>query len=504
VLHSTLVPIAAFVAALTFAGDTLASFGFEDVATRARLLAAVPFKAPAAPPKEIQSLNYDQYRDIRFNPERSLWRGTKQQFEIAFFHMGWYFDRPVRIHEITAQGVREIRFDPGLFDYGANRLAPEKLKGLGFAGFRAHFPVNTPKYKDEVLAFLGASYFRALGKGQGYGLSARGLAIDTGVAGGEEFPYFSEFWIERPKPPGNELVVFALLDSRRATGAYRFVLTPGTETVMTVKTRIYLREKVARLGIAPLTSMFYFGENQRAARDDFRPEVHDSDGLSVQLASGEWLWRPLTNPKRLLATSFATTHPKGFGLMQRDRAFESYEDLEARYEKRPSAWVEPIGEWGAGRVELVQIPSADETNDNIVAFWMPDKLPAPGQPLDFEYRLRWQLKEEARPALSWVTQTRRGHGYLRKPDDSIAFSVDFDGPALRKLPAEARVEGVVSADANGQLLSRETFRNEATGGYRVALRVKRVDAAKPVELRGFLRNAEGALSETWAYALPPD
>ncbi len=499
----TLLPIA-FLAALTFAGDTLAAFGFDDVARRAQQLAAVPYKAPAALPKEIQSLNYDQYRDIRFNPDHALWRGTRLPFELAFFHMGWYFDRPVRIHEITAQGVREIRFDPGSFDYGANRIAPGKLKGLGFAGFRVHFPVNTPKYKDEVLAFLGASYFRALGRGQGYGLSARGLAIDTAVAAGEEFPHFSEFWIERPKPAAGELVVLALLESRRATGAYRFVLAPGAETVMSVKMRIFLRDKVTRLGIAPLTSMFFFGENQRAARDDFRPEVHDSDGLSVQLGNGEWLWRPLTNPKRLLVTSFATTHPKGFGLMQRDRAFESYEDLEARYEKRPSAWVEPVGSWGAGRIELVQIPAGDETNDNIVAFWVPEKLPPPGEPLDFEYRLRWQLKEDARPPLAWVTQTRRGHGYLRKPDDSIAFSVDFDGPALRKLAPDAKVEGMVSADGNGQLLSRETFRNDATGGYRVALRVKRVDGAKPVELRGFLRGPEGALSETWSYVLPPE
>jgi len=493
-----------FVAALTFVGDTLAAFGFDDVARRAQQLAASPYKAPPALPKEIQALNYDQYRDIRFEPDHALWRGHKLPFELAFFHLGWFFDRPVRIHEVTAQGVREIRYDPADFNFGANHIAAEKTKGLGFAGFRVHYPVNTPKYKDEVLAFLGASYFRALGKGQGYGLSARGLAIDTALPSGEEFPYFSEFWIERPRASATDLVVHALLDSRRATGAYRFVLTPGAETVMSVKMRIFLRDKVTRLGIAPLTSMFFFGENQRPPRDDFRPEVHDSDGLSVLAGNGEWLWRPLNNPKRLLVTSFATANPRGFGLMQRDRAFASYEDLDARYEMRPSAWVEPIGQWGAGRVELVQIPSGDETNDNVVAFWVPEKLPAPGEPLDFEYRLRWQMKDEVRPMMSWVTQTRRCHGYLKKPDDSLAFSVDFDGPALKKLPADAKVEGVMSADGNGQIVSRAIVRNDVTGGYRVALRVKRVDNAKPVELRGFLRGPEGTLSETWTYALPPD
>jgi glucans biosynthesis protein len=480
------------------------TFGFDDVAARAKALAAAPFKAPPAPSKEVQGLNHDQYRDIRFKPERAHWRGARLPFELAFFHPGWYFDRPVKIHEVGAFGVREIRYDPELFDYGNSRVQPDKVRNLGFAGFRVHYNLNTPKYKDELVSFLGASYFRGLGRGQAYGLSARGLAIDTGQAAGEEFPFFSEFWIERPGPSAKTLTILALLESRRATGAYRFTLDPGDQTVMTVKARLYLREKVARFGIAPLTSMFFFGENQRSTREDFRPEVHDSDGLSVHAGNGEWLWRPLSNPKRLLTSSFATTDPRGFGLMQRDRMFESYEDLDAAYERRPSAWVEPVGQWGAGRVELVQIPAPDETNDNIVAYWVPDKLPAPGEAFDIEYRLRWQMMGETRPALSWVTQTRRGHGYQRKPDDTIAFAVDFDGPALRKLPPDARIEAVLTADGNGKLVQSEIQKNAAAGGVRVSLRVKRADDAKPLELRGHLRAADGSvLSETWSYLLPP-
>ena len=490
---------------LALAAQAAWAFDFDDVARRARDIAASPFKRAPALPKELQGLDYDRYRDIRYKPERFVWREAKLPFELAFFHQGLYFDQPVRIHEILADGVREIRFDPEAFDYGGNKLDPAKLKnaGLGFAGFRVHFPVNTPKYKDEVLAFLGASYFRGLGKGQRYGASARGLAVDTALASGEEFPRFVEFWIERPAPGAKSLDIYALLDSRRAAGAYRFVLRPGVDTVMDVKARLFLREPVGKLALAPLTSMFLFGENQRAPYDDFRPEVHDSDGLSVQTAEGEWIWRPLVNPRRLLTTSFGMANPRGFGLMQRDRDYAHYEDTEVRHELRPSAWVAPRGDWGSGRVELVQIPVPDETNDNIVAYWVPDKAPQPGQPYDFEYRLLWQKDAETRPPQAWVAQTRRGRGYMRKPDDSVSFVIDWEGPVFRQLGAEAKVEAVVSSDGNGRILEVNAWPNEVTGGWRSTVRVRRVDDAKPVELRGFLRTADGSISETWSYILPP-
>ena len=480
------------------------AFSFDDVAARAQKLAAAPYKkADTNLPKELTGLTYDQYRDIRFRPENALWHKERLPFEIMFFHEGLYYEQPVRMHELVAGVPRDIRFDPALFDYGANTFDTKTLKGLGFAGFRVHYALNTPKYKDEVLVFLGASYFRALGKGQRYGLSARGLAIDTAIMSGEEFPRFTEFWIERPEANSRELRILALLDSPHASGAYRFVVKPGTETVMEVKSRVYLRENVTKLGIAPLTSMFFFGENGRPAVEDYRPEVHDSDGLSVQAGTGEWLWRPLVNPKRLLVTSFATSNPLGFGLMQRDRDWTDYQDLEARYDLRPSGWVETRGKWGAGRVELVQIPTPDETNDNVVAYWVPDDPPKPGQPLDLEYRLLWQREGETHPPLSWVTQTRRGHGYTRKPDDSLSYVLDFDGPALKKLPADVAVEAVFTVDANAQLIETNAYRNEITGGVRATVRIKRIDDKKPVEMRAFLRKDNATLSETWSYVLPP-
>lgn len=453
-------------------------------------------------PKEVQELNYDQYRDIRFKPERAWWRAQKLPFELTFFHEGLFYIHPVRVNEVSADGIREIRYDAEAFDYGANHLDPKALRGLGYAGFRVHYSVNSPRYKDEVLVFLGASYFRALGRGQRFGLSARGLAIDTALMSGEEFPRFTEFWIERPDAQARELRLYALLDSQRATGAYRFVLKPGVDTVLEVRAQLFLRQNVSKLGIAPLTSMYFFGENHRSGIDDFRPEVHDSDGLSIQNGTGEWIWRPVVNPKRLLVTSFAVTNPLGFGLQQRDRSFASYEDLEARYETRPSVWIEPKGRWGAGRIELVQIPTPDETNDNIVAYFAPDLSPAPQQPLDLEYRMLWQKDNETRPTLAYVTQTRRGHGYVRKPDDTLALIVDFEGPVLRKLAADAAVQGVVSADANVEILEANAYRNDVTGGWRLALRLKRQDDKKPGELRAFLRTGSTTLSETWSYILP--
>jgi glucans biosynthesis protein len=494
--------LAGALAALLFS-SACAAFGFDDVAVRARQLAAATYRKPDVTlPKELQELSYDQYRDIRFKPDHALWRAAKLPFELTFFHQGLYYNLPVRLHEVAPDGVRDVRFDPELFDYGANTLDPKPLRGLGYAGFRVHYSVNSPKYKDEVLVFLGASYFRALGRGQRYGLSARGLAIDTALMSGEEFPRFTEFWIERPDAQARELRIYALLDSPRATGAYRFVLRPGPDTVLDVRAQIYLRQNVAKLGLAPLTSMFYFGENHRVGIDDFRPEVHDSDGLSIQNGTGEWIWRPLVNPKRLLVTSFAVTNPLGFGLQQRDRSFAAYEDLEARYETRPSAWIEPKGKWGAGRIELVQIPTPDETNDNIVAFFAPDTPPAPQQPLDLEYRMLWQKDSEIRPTLAYVAQTRRGHGYVRKPDDSVSLMVDFEGPVLRKLPADAAVQGIVSTDSNIDIIETNAYRNDVTGGWRLAIRLKRQDDRKPGELRAFLRSSGTTLSETWSYILP--
>ena len=478
---------------------------FDDVAAHARQLADQPFHAapkPVAPHAASDALTYDQYRDIRFRTDRSLWRQDKLPFEVQFFHPGFVNTETVKINEVTAGGaVRELAFDMADFDYGHNKT-PSHALASGYAGFRVHAAINRPDHKDEVIVFLGASYFRAVGKDQRYGLSARGLAVDTVGGHGEEFPRFTEYWLEKPAPGATSLVIDALLDSKSVTGAYRFVVTPGADTVVDVQSRLYLRQDVATLGIAPLTSMFFSGENQPQP-GDFRPEVHDSDGLMVESGTGEWLWRPLSNPKHALTTSFALPSLKGFGLMQRDRAYSSYEDDEARYELRPSAWIEPTGEWGPGRVELVQLNTVDETNDNIVAYWVPAHLPAHGEPLDLAYRMRWQRLQEQHPPGAWVVQSRIGHSFAALGAGEQQFIVDFTGPSLDKLAADAQVKAVVTGVANVDVVSTNVYRDEATGRWRLALRFKQRDAGQPVELRAFLQLGNDILSETWTHVIPP-
>lgn len=479
------------------------AFDFNSVAVKAKQLAAASYKEPQKNLSPLLSnLSYEQYHQIRFKSDKAYWHAQNLPFELTFFHQGRQFDTPVRINEIVSGRARAIPFDPRAFDYGSNKLTSQDLRHLGFAGFSVHYPINTTKTKDEFIVFLGASYLRAVGKSQAYGVSARGLAVDTGLNSGEEFPRFVEFWIERPAAKSKQLTIYALLDSKRVTGAYRFTVKPGDQTVTDVKSQLYLRENVTKLGIAPLTSMYFFGENQRSPAEDYRPEVHDSDGLSIASGTGEWIWRPLVNPKRLLVTSYALSNPTGFGLMQRDERQSSYEDLRSRYETRPSTWVEPVGKWGSGRVELVQIPTPDEMNDNIVAFWVPDTLPKPGMPINLDYRTSWGKSAQQLPPLSWVTQTRRGQGSPRKPDGSIALYIDFEGPIFKKLPPDTKVDIRVSADANGQIVESYAYPNEATGGWRAWVRVKRVDDNKPVEMRGFLQTNNTTLSETWSYILP--
>ena len=485
-----------------------AAVDFEAVSAQARALAAKPYEARAAQPPipaELAALDYDQTRDIRFKPARALWRGDGLPFELMFFHLGGHHREPVHLGELLPGGKpRNLGYDASGFDYGRNKLDPKSWGDIGYAGWRAHYPINRPGYKDEVAVFQGASYFRGIGRGQHYGLSARGLAIDTVGAGPEEFPRFTRFWIERPARQAKALVVLALLESPRAAGAYRFVIRPGQETLMEVRMRLFLRQGVSTLGIAPLTSMFLSGENQPAIAD-YRPEVHDSDGLLVATAGSdgkpaEWLWRPLVNPGTTLASSFAMNRLHGFGLMQRDRVFASYEDTEARYEKRPSAWVEPVGDWGPGRVELVQLNTADETFDNIVAYWVPKQAPEPGKPLELSWRLHWQGAQDQRPPNGWTVQTRSGRGVASLPADQQQYVVDFAGPALDRLPAGSPVQAVAQAEAGSEIVERNVYKNDATGAtgtWRMTLRVRRTDLNRPVELRAYLQNGQDKLTETW-------
>lgn len=496
------------------AQDRPAGFGLEAVTARAKALADAAYVAPVSNLPDIFSkMQFFDYQKIQPRHDNPAWAGADTPFKLDFYHQGMQFNTPVKINEIVDGAVREIPYDPDRFDFGDLHFDRDQTSKLGWAGFRVMYPINQPGKEDEVMSVLGASYFRVIGQGQLYGLSGRGLAIDTGLPSPEEFPVFREFWIGRPAKQDKTVTFYALLDSPRATGAYAFTLTPGTDTLLDVKARVFLRPggMPAVLGIAPLTSMFLYGPNQPPLVHNFRPAIHDSNGLAIHTADGEWMWRPLNNPSIVAVSSFAADSPKGFGLLQRGRDFSRFEDLKDRYDLRPSAWIEPANDWGRGHVRLVEIPTADETNDNIVAFWAPDTLPAPGQALQFDYRIRWTRDEPAilKDGLSYVWQTIHTTGevyqsnLVRAYDGTLAFLVDFTGPSLADLPPEAPIVPIVSANDNVEIIGSDLRPNPAIKGWRLTYRVRVKDASEASELHAALALDGRKLTETWVFQLPP-
>jgi periplasmic glucans biosynthesis protein len=404
------------------------------------------------------------------------------------------------MYEVVDGQAQELAYDPGMFDYGKSGLQGAHLpEDLGFAGFRMHFHTDLER---DIVAFLGASYFRAVGSEMQYGLSARGLAIDCGMDRAEEFPRFTAFWLERPAPDAGKLTVYALLDSPSVAGAYRFDISPAAVLVMEVDAALYPRQAIERLGVAPLTSMFQFGENDRRTAKDWRPEIHDSDGLAMWTGSGEWIWRPLTNPASLRFNAFLDQNLRGFGLLQRDRNFDHYQDDGAFYDRRPSLWVEPKSGWGKGSIQLVEIPTVDETFDNIVAFWNPAEAPRPGQELLFSYRLHWGAQMPVSPPLAQVVATRTGLGGIvgqKRTYFSWRFVVDFAGSNLSMLGKDIKLAPVITT-SRGQIEITSVRPLDAVRGYRVMFDLKPTDnSVAPINLRLYLRADGQPLSETWLY-----
>jgi glucans biosynthesis protein len=469
-----------------------APFSAATVRDLARALALKPYAAPDGNlPEALQKLTYDQYRSIRFLPDHALWRGQNRGFQAQFFHRGFFYKDKVEIFEVADGRAAPIAYHRADFSFGEG-IGQFPEADLGFAGFRLHAPINKPDYYDEVCVFLGASYFRAVAKGEVYGLSARGLAIDTGESKGEEFPFFKAFWLERPGENATSIVVHALLDSPSAAGAYRFTIRPGETTIFDVEMTLYPRVDVAHGGLAPLTSMFLFGPNDRDNVQDFRPQVHDSDGLMMLNGRGEELWRPLSNPKTLQISAFADQNPRSFGLLQRDRTFADYQDLESHFEKRPSLVVEPIGDWGQGEVVLFEIPTNEEIHDNIVAFWRPKDTLAAKSERPFTYRLHWGPDLAKTDKFARFTRT----GVSVQNDGALLFVLELAGERLKALDAKA-VKGVVAAD-KGEVKNVVTQPNPETGGWRLSFEVAAKDQ-KVLELRAYLAEGDAAASETWMY-----
>ncbi len=469
-----------------------APFDPQTVRALARKLAAEPYKPPdAAIPAPFDKLGYDTWRAIRFDPAQALWRGANLPFQAQFFHRGWLYPTRVDIFEVADGRARPILYRPEMFQYGTETKIADPA-ALGLAGFRLHAPLNRPDYFDEVAVFLGATYFRGVGKNLLYGLSARGLALNTADPKGEEFPAFRAFWIERPQPGTNSIVVSALLDSPSTSGALRAAIRPGDDTVMDVELTLFPRVDLLQPGIAAGTSMFLFDATNRTAVDDWRPAVHDSDGLMMLTGRNEALWRPLANPRTLQVSSFQDSSPRGFGLMQRKRSLPDFADLEARYERRPGLWVEPIGDWGEGNVMLVEIPTKQEIHDNIVAFWRPKQPLRAKAEHSFTYRLHWCAQAPVRSDLARVVVTRAG-----RAAEARVFVIDVAGPKLKSLPPDTKVEARITTD-KGQVQGILAIANPEQDGWRMSFELLPGDE-KVCELRATLVLGDTPLSETWIY-----
>ena len=477
------------------------AFSYADLVARAKKNASQPYKAPESRAAEIiKGIDFDASQKIKFRADHALWPGGPQP--VSFFHLSRYSNEPVVLHAVSDGKAREILYGPDYFDYGASGLDPAALAKLGFSGFRVMDGTGKP---TDWLAFQGASYFRSSGQEEQYGASARGIAINTAAATAEEFPRFSEFWLDDNGPV---ISIYALLDGPSITGAYKFdaMKNESKAVVMNCHCDLFFRADISRLGVAPLTSMYWYGENERRKAADWRPEIHDNDGLALWTGKGERIWRPLVNPPQVMTNSFADTNPKGFGLIQRDRDFANYQDDGAFYNKRPGIWVEPKGNWGAGAVQLVEIPTEDETHDNIVAYWRPDRDIHGGDSLSFDYRLYWQDKEPAFPKnIAMVVATRLGRGGIPGanpwPHDKFKFVVDFTGGPLMQMQQRYDVTPVVTA-SRGKIDNAYVIKVVGTERWR-ALFDLQVEGAQPVDLRMYLKLGNKTLSETWLYQYFP-
>ena len=480
-------------------------FDYARLKGMARSRAAVAYAPPPQRlPASVAHLDWDHWEAIHYREERALWAAEGLRYQIRFAHLGFAVLKPVRMFAVEDGQAREIAYDPTMWDYSRSGLDVRQLPAnLGFGGFQVFY--HTDRVRDCAV-FQGASYFRAVDGDMQYGMSHRGLAVDTGLPRPEEFPDFVAYFLERPAKSSNLLTVYGLLDSPSVAGAYRFVIDVGDTQVFDVDAALYPRKEIERIGIAPGTSMFFVGKNQKNISEDWRPEIHDSDGLQIANGAGEWLWRPLINPSVVRVNSFLDDGPRGFGLMQRERNFIAYQDDGVFYEKRPSAWIEPKANWGKGAVMLVEIPTHDETMDNIVAFWNPAERPRRGEELLFGYRLYWCRYPPVAPRLATVGATRTGIGGVvgqKRTHFSWRFVVDFFGGDLPLLTEADHVVPVIWA-SRGHIEITSARPLRPLNGWRAMFDLAPTDPSiEPIDLRLHLALDGQALSETWLYQYQP-
>lgn len=466
------------------------AFSFDTLLKDAKRRAAAPYAPPRnSLPSGLDKLSPEQYRSMHFNPDAGIWRAEKLPFRLELLRAAPNLPS-VTVSTVEDGVATDVVASPAMFQMSGTTPAQLGRVAVPLSGFRVRSRINSTKVWDEFLVFQGASYFRAVAKNLLYGLSARGLAIDTGEPSGEELPMFTHFWIERPGQRANAIVIYALLESKSTTGAYKITAQPGVETLTEVEFTLFPRAELRVIGIAPLTSMFLFDETNRGHLDDYRPEVHDSDGLQITTKSAEQLFRPLANPLKLQVSSFTTQMPQGFGLVQRSRQQSDFEDFDAQYERRPSAWITPRGDWGAGAVELVEIPSGRETNDNIVAFWRPSAPLLPGHPAQFAYTVSWCAEPPLPKGLGKVVATRSGASIDRK---RRVFLLDIVGAGEKLDGLRLDLSASAGAISNSTLVS-----NLELHGLRASFEIDPKDA-EVIEMRLRVMRGDNAVSETWLY-----
>lgn len=486
-------------------------FSWDGLKAMARDLATRAYVEPPRPnPDIVRRIDYDAHGKLKYRPELALWADGPGIFPITFQHVGQYFPKTVRMNVVEDSAAREIVYHPYYFAGGPDHVAAAlPAQPSAFAGFWAMESRTGPDWKAQEpwATFLGASYFRGVGELGQVGLSARGLALAPGQGPGpEEFPDFTAFWFEPARRDGDPMTVYALLDSPSLSGAYRFLMRRTSGVVMDIEANLHPRTRLDSVGVAPLTSMFWYSETTTSRSVDWRPEIHDSDGLAIWTGAGERIWRPLNNPNRVMTSSFIDATPRGFGLLQRDRVFGHYLDG-VRYHLRPSAWVEPLGDWGRGAVQLVELPTDDEIHDNIVACWRPAEPAQPGQSLTFAYRLHWLADEPFPTPLARVVATRLGNGGqpgLPRPRGVRKFMIEFKGPPLADLPKGTKPEPVLWASRGrfGDYIFTEAVPNDVPGHWRTQFDLV-VEGIEPVDMRCYLRLGDRTLSETWLFQHHP-
>jgi glucans biosynthesis protein len=500
--------------AFALAGPEAAQVTLDYLAKQAEARAQKPFHSPRAElPAFLSQMTYDQYREIEFRHDKALWAKEGLPFRIEFFHPGYLYQEPVHVSEFTSTTLQPVQFAQSFFNYRSLRLSSPIPADTGFAGFRILTHLNAPDKLDELGAFQGASYFRLLGQGEVYGMSARGLALDCGEDGRpEEFPIFTDFWLGTPQQNDPVLVLYTLLDSVSCTGAYEFRIKPGPTTQAEVSAVLYFRDRtnvlaadphrkpLATVGFAPLTSMYWFGSAGERKFDDYRPEVHDSEGLLLRLENGESVWRPLVNGTALRHQKFPANGIRGFGLLQRDRNFNNYQDIFHSYQDAPSVWVEVHGNWGHGDVHLVELSTQYEGLDNVVACWSPAENPAPLQPLRLGYTLYWTKETDMTVSSNQVVATRVGVN--PRAQEERQFVIDFNLPQFTS-EADPPTVAATCGDS-GKVTETQIFRNSIEKTWRVILDVApRPGPRQPFDVTCALKKGDQKVGETWTYHWTP-